>query len=69
VPGWLGRLFGAKPRCGEADRSIANVWQWSATHRNIRDDRHARAILRELDCQTVEPLPVATTQQARSKAG
>lgn len=62
VPGWLGRLFGAKTRTGEADRLVMSVWQWSATHRNIRNDRHARAILRELDCQTVEPLPKATVR-------
>jgi len=59
VPGWLSRLFGARPSSGLADRHVANVWQWSTTHRNIRDDRYARRLMRALELQEVEELPRA----------
>lgn len=63
TPGWLGRLFGARPKSGEAQRYL-NIaygpqWLWSTTKREVKYEQYGRAVLRALELQDVEPLPRA----------
>ena len=63
VPGWLGRLFGAKTRTGEAARmGYHREWAWTSTSRNV-----GRAIVRELELQEVADLPRVTVMHQRSR--
>lgn len=64
VPGWLGRLFGAKTRTGEAERTHDNAyglrWKFVATGREVPIEA-----IEALELQEVSPLPRATTQTPR----
>lgn len=55
VPGWVGRLFGARAKTGEAARmGYHHEWAWTSTSNSV-----GSRIVRALELQEVVPLPVA----------
>lgn len=54
TPGWVGRLFGAKPRRGIAIRNASATWVWKTTREPVPS-----AVKREIECTTVEDVPSA----------
>lgn len=62
TPGWIGRLFGRRPRRGVATRYLSKAWRWERT-----DNEVGAAITREIECTAIEPLPGAKVQPLRLK--